>query len=141
MCTFCIVSLFNWIIGEGEAKTDYCISPDDVVPTPRPTRKPTPRPTMPTGSNKLTKVGNNLGEGMLGRCEGDCDNDRDCFPGLECMKRTDGRLKNGDVPGCKNEGALGTDYCELLLTCMDQIAFSNSVCMLLLTHSCPRTCT
>jgi len=97
--------------GEGEAKTDYCISPDDVVPTPRPTRKPTPRPTMPTGSNKLTKVGNNLGEGMLGRCEGDCDNDRDCFPGLECMKRTDGRLKNGDVPGCKNEGSLGTDYC------------------------------
>lgn len=61
----------HWIIGEGEAKTDYCISPDDIVPTPRPTRKPTPRPTMPTGSNKLTRVGNNLGEGMLGRCEGE----------------------------------------------------------------------
>lgn len=63
-------------VGEGEAKTDYCVSPDDIIPTPRPTRKPTLRPTMPTGSNKLTKVGNNLGEGMLGRCEGDCDNDR-----------------------------------------------------------------
>ena len=58
-------------IGHGEWKYDYCYDPADVGPTPRPTRKPTPRPpTMPTGSVKLTRIGNNLGKYMLARCEG-----------------------------------------------------------------------
>lgn len=35
------------------------------MPTTEPSRLPTPRPTMPTGSSKLTNIGNNLGEGML----------------------------------------------------------------------------
>ena len=40
---------------------------------------------------------------------GDCDSDSDCYPGLKCMKRNNGRLKS--VPGCKSEGESGTDYC------------------------------
>ena len=71
-------------LGQGEFKFDYCYDPAEIVPTPRPTRKPvapTPKPTrkptplpptMPTGSAKLTRVGNNLGKYMLAKCEGDC---------------------------------------------------------------------
>ena len=60
-------------LGQGKFKFDYCYDPAEVVPTPRPTRKPTPLPpTMPTGSVKLTRVGNNLGKYMLAKCEGDC---------------------------------------------------------------------
>lgn len=45
----------------------------------------------------------------LGRCEGDCDNDKECGPGLICFHRNN----NEPVPGC--EGGLSdksrSDYC------------------------------
>ena len=60
-------------LGRGEFKFDYCYDPRMIGPTSKPTRKPTPLPpTMPTGSVKLTRVGNNLGKYMLAKCEGDC---------------------------------------------------------------------
>jgi hypothetical protein len=44
---------------------------------------------------------------IVGLCEGDCDSDAECAPGLKCMQRT------GDeaVPGCSGPGNPGEDYC------------------------------
>ena len=43
----------------------------------------------------------------LGRCEGDCDSDSQCMPGLKCKQR------NGyeRVPGCTGRGSRVWDYC------------------------------
>jgi len=43
----------------------------------------------------------------LGRCEGDCDSNNQCMPGLKCKQR------NGyeKVPGCTGRGIRGWDYC------------------------------
>jgi len=46
----------------------------------------------------------------LGRCQGDCDDDRDCMPGLKCFQREKGE----PVPGCASGGPgdiPGRDYC------------------------------
>ena len=45
----------------------------------------------------------------LGRCEGDCDGDAQCLPGLKCKER------NGyeKVPGCSGSGTKGWDYCYI----------------------------
>ena len=44
----------------------------------------------------------------LGMCEGDCDNDSECQPGLVCMQRSNYEF----VPGCNNDtGDKRTDYC------------------------------
>jgi hypothetical protein len=43
----------------------------------------------------------------LGECEGDCDSDDDCQPGLVCFQR-DGFT---DVPGCSGSGDSSRDYC------------------------------
>ena len=43
----------------------------------------------------------------LGLCEGDCDNDSDCAPGLKCFQR-DGLEA---VPGCSGTGVMYQDYC------------------------------
>eukprot|EP00562_Extubocellulus_spinifer_P020711 CAMPEP_0178614226 /NCGR_PEP_ID=MMETSP0698-20121128/2053_1 /TAXON_ID=265572 /ORGANISM="Extubocellulus spinifer, Strain CCMP396" /LENGTH=1059 /DNA_ID=CAMNT_0020252951 /DNA_START=319 /DNA_END=3499 /DNA_ORIENTATION=- len=57
-----------------------------------------------------------LGGGSLARCEGDCDEDADCGPGLVCHQRKGREV----VPGCANWGKDGerkigspdaTDYC------------------------------
>eukprot|EP00581_Thalassiosira_minuscula_P030378 CAMPEP_0183780492 /NCGR_PEP_ID=MMETSP0739-20130205/56458_1 /TAXON_ID=385413 /ORGANISM="Thalassiosira miniscula, Strain CCMP1093" /LENGTH=481 /DNA_ID=CAMNT_0026023463 /DNA_START=172 /DNA_END=1617 /DNA_ORIENTATION=- len=50
---------------------------------------------------------NYLSVKTLGLCEGDCDKDFDCAPGLFCFKR------NGftEVPGCNGKGTRGVDYC------------------------------
>ena len=40
-------------------------------------------------------------------CEGDCDRDADCAPGLKCFQR--GGLE--PVPGCSGTGISGWDYC------------------------------
>jgi len=66
-------------------------------------------------SNVLEEVGNN-GEPAdvfpLGPCQGDCDNDDECQPGLVCMQRDGGE----DVPGCEGEDDTSTDYCYLPTT-------------------------
>ena len=44
---------------------------------------------------------------QLGRCEGDCDGDAQCLPGLKCKERG-----GGPVPGCKGTSEGDTwDYC------------------------------
>ena len=41
-------------------------------------------------------------------CQGDCDSDEDCEPGLVCFER-----KNTEpVPGCVGIGVEGWDYCS-----------------------------
>jgi hypothetical protein len=48
-------------------------------------------------------------EGILGLCEGDCDNSAECEGDLECFDR-DGFEP---VPGCRGNGEYGYDYCVL----------------------------
>ena len=49
------------------------------------------------------------GAGGCGQCEGDCDNDNQCAPGLVCFER-DGATP---VPGCTGTGTSSWDYCVL----------------------------
>ena len=53
--------------GDGVAKRDYCAY----------------RP-----SDYLLYVGNDLGVGAYGLCEGDCDSDEDCIDDLKCFQRS-----------------------------------------------------
>jgi hypothetical protein len=51
----------------------------------------------------------NRGNGLTGygECEGDCDRDSDCQPGLRCVQ-----LDTGDaVPGCSGRSSSNNDYC------------------------------
>ena len=43
---------------------------------------------------------------FTGECEGDCDKDGDCGPGLKCFQRDD-----EPVAGCVGAGQSGIDYC------------------------------
>ena len=43
----------------------------------------------------------------LGKCQGDCDGDKQCKPGLKCFERS-GYTK---VPGCEGRGKRDWDYC------------------------------
>ena len=60
----------------------------------------------------LQHIGNN-GEPSsafpLGECQGDCDNDGDCAPGLVCFQRDD----DTPIPGCtgETENTLPGDFC------------------------------
>ena len=54
----------------------------------------------------LELFANNEAE-RLGNCQGDCDSDDDCLPGLVCFERNDRR----EVPGCSTTGIYGADYC------------------------------
>jgi hypothetical protein len=45
---------------------------------------------------------------VLEKCEGDCDEDTDCKPGLKCFHRQNGYTF---VPGCSGLGGKNTDYC------------------------------
>lgn len=57
---------------------------------------------------ELESVGNNNLQSLLKNCEGDCDRDSDCEPGLICMQRNNYE----HVPGCDNDtGDSHTDYC------------------------------
>jgi hypothetical protein len=48
--------------------------------------------------------------GLLGRCQGDCDDDDDCQVGLMCFQRLEGNIA---VPGCDGgeEDDTRSDYC------------------------------
>ena len=47
--------------------------------------------------------------GKIGRCQGDCDNDRQCQPGLKCKQRNWGRDKT--ITGCEGTAIRNWDYC------------------------------
>eukprot|EP00980_Cylindrotheca_fusiformis_P022503 scaffold9367_cov119-Cylindrotheca_fusiformis.AAC.1 len=57
----------------------------------------------------IVKVGSDPSN-RLGRCEGDCDKDRDCASGLKCFQRTERFLA---VPGCSGGAQDDSlfDYC------------------------------
>jgi len=109
-------------IGDGVHGRDYCYDPGQAppptpppthapthAPTPLPTHPPVPAPVAPPTHNcgiHLKYVGNNLGI-KLGCCEGDCDRNDDCKPGLKCFKRDD----ETHVPGCLGTGLSAADYC------------------------------
>ena len=79
-----------------------------------PVKSPAP-PSLPTikeppannypGSGTLVVVGDS---GQKGRCEGNCDDDDECFGDLVCYKR-DG--SSTSVPGCVGDGEPETNYC------------------------------
>lgn len=123
--------------GEGVRGKDYCYDPTFVAssqrdpsptappptprpPTPRPPtpRPPTPRPptapapTMPKIQYATLKTVSNRSceKRQCKKCEGDCDDDKDCKNGLKCFYRK----RNNPwepVPGCQGSGAKGRDYC------------------------------
>eukprot|EP00980_Cylindrotheca_fusiformis_P000757 scaffold175_cov153-Cylindrotheca_fusiformis.AAC.9 len=106
---------------------DYCIRRVDVapgvaptVPTPDPSPDPTPDPTPQPVSTPIpdptpAPVSNGdlplrvTYDFPLGRCEGDCDDDPDCEPGLYCFQRD----AYEPVPGCLggSNDRSRTDYC------------------------------
>lgn len=79
--------------------TDYCIDPDDNIPD--------DKMIFP----ELKWLGQNPRDMdfPLQECEGDCDSDSDCAPGLVCLQR---RTENsGPVPGCWGRDNSLADYC------------------------------
>jgi len=84
-------------------------------PTNIPTSPPTERvqvPFVPRPTGEPKQIWNRGWEPnfLLGECEGDCDNDDDCIPGLICYSRESAKVS---VPGCKGgeEDTTLTDYC------------------------------
>lgn len=80
--------------GSTDGDNDYCIS----------TIKPI------SSSVYLSDVGDNGVPGdafPLQECQGDCDGDSDCAPGLLCLDRTGIQ----PIPGCLGDGTSGKDYC------------------------------
>jgi len=88
---------------------------EDPIPVSAPQAPPTPFLTsVPApefkGSTELADIAdeNERDKFPLGRCEGDCDSDRDCADGMECYQRaTDSKM----VPGCLGDATDRTDYC------------------------------
>jgi hypothetical protein len=91
---------------------DFCYKPPvptPVKPVPTPV-KPVPTPVKPPTPGTLKLVGNDGGPGFpLNACEGDCDKDSDCKPGLKCKQRKAAE----SVPGCTGDKKefTGTDFC------------------------------
>ena len=59
---------------------------------------------------ELHRMGNNGSPSAnfpLQNCQGDCDNDNECAPGLKCYQRSGVE----PVPGCAGAGYSGNDYC------------------------------
>ena len=63
-----------------------------------------------TPTTHIQNVGNNGNPSLvfpLGLCQGDCDKNDDCQPGLACYQRVAGE----SVPGCDGIDDSSTDYC------------------------------
>ena len=97
-------------IGIDGSKTDWCTvdasSPDTPIP-------PTPSPQTPTlpieGSIPLVgQTRDCSASDKCGRCEGHCQNNRECQGSLVCFKKG-GRGK--PVPGCIGNDGSRTDWC------------------------------
>ena len=102
------------------SRTDYCINPNDVVksgtvvvpPAPAPIVSPTMLSgKLPHDLIPLKYVGiHPLPPSVLPlqECEGDCQTNDDCGPGLICLQRN----KGDPIPGCAgNIWGSRTDYC------------------------------
>jgi hypothetical protein len=80
------------LLGNGDE--DYCIE------------RPTDDTLVIMGDDEEPK--NNF---PLGKCEGDCDEDKDCNGNLICYQRGDNN-PNESVPGCQGTGSSKADYCS-----------------------------
>ena len=67
-------------------------------------------PESPNAKIDLEKLGDNPAEEdlPLQRCQGDCDIDDHCAPGLFCYQVNKG---GSEFPGCNNPTGSGSDYC------------------------------
>jgi hypothetical protein len=98
--------------------------PPTPLPTPLPTQPPTKQPQQPQPLPELVEENQVEGGGglpllythpenppllPLGMCEGDCDRDSDCEPGLYCFYKTHGYAQT--VPGCDGRDDTSTDFC------------------------------
>jgi hypothetical protein len=91
--------------------TVVATKPPTNIPTAVPTKKaPVPFVPRPTGPAKVIWNRGWEPNFMLGECEGDCDNDDDCAPGLICFSRETSGVA---VPGCVGgeKDTTLTDYC------------------------------
>lgn len=93
---------------------DDVLYPDSVVADGNAGPAPTPALIRPSpnifagGSETLVEVEDgDCGVSECGECQGDCDSDAQCQPGLRCFFRSDTRA----IPGCKGEGIRAKDYC------------------------------
>ena len=69
---------------------DYCVNPMDL-----------PERSLKRLRNDCTD------DNPCNLCEGDCDNNDHCAPGLECFQR----WGYAPIPGCIGTGIAGIDYC------------------------------
>jgi len=78
--------------------------------------RPPPTPSVPPPSPSsifanpgtlTTIITEDCRAGECGQCQGDCDSDSQCKPGLRCYFRSD----LSPVPGCKGSGESAKDYC------------------------------
>lgn len=89
--------------GQYESNWDYCVQPEVYSSTSAPV-------STPAASTSLVVVGDNGSPSSafpLGKCQGDCDSDSDCAPGLICFQRSG----NDPVPGCLGNDNTPADYC------------------------------
>jgi hypothetical protein len=77
--------------GEGTPGKDYCYE--------KPLYTPLPLVDVPGGDCTAANP--------CGTCQGDCDANRQCAPGLTCFQRSELQ----PVPGCIGLGRYGKDYC------------------------------
>ncbi|KAG7370840.1 Eukaryotic-type carbonic anhydrase [Nitzschia inconspicua] len=116
---FCVLDPFGsgYVDPTTEAPS-ASLTPPTSVPTSRPVDlvsdgEPTLSPSSATRPVGPPKQVLNRGWELnfkLGECEGDCDEDSDCLPGLICFQREAARVS---VPGCDggDEDESLTDYC------------------------------
>ena len=79
------------LVCDQRSGTDYCI-----------------RPSSGGGTSCTTPIRNRDNGGRnYGVCEGDCDSDADCQPGLRCVQLNSGNR----VPGCSGRSVDDYDYC------------------------------
>lgn len=82
-------------------------APWDFLITPAPTAAPTVTDLIVPGT--VAYLGREP-EGVLDRCQGDCDRDKDCLGGLICFRREVDSPTT--IPGCLGEAFVGgEDYC------------------------------
>lgn len=75
--------------GDGQSGKDYCYKPELEI---------------------VEIVNINVDSLILGVCQGDCDDDSNCQPGLRCLDRS-GTDPVPGVPGCSGDPERGSDYC------------------------------
>lgn len=89
-----------------------------MVPSSTPTFPPTTSPTVVpsstgcTGSEPLQEISIDFVD-LLGCCQGDCDTDEECLPGLRCYHRNDNEV----VPTCTGTATYSWDFCVEFSTC------------------------